>query len=233
MFGISFSELLVVMVVLLLFVGPDDMPKVARTLGSWAAKARYHSDALRREFYNAVYPPFPEPPSGTSARPLGTTSNDPTPSSGSTGSPGSTELSGPTGSGLPGSPDTHGSAEAQNLNPSLIPAVAPMDPSGTDPRAGVGPRHGRDMRPFRPGLEPMGATFGSFVPNNTAPNSAAPNSAAQGDGPKEGSEAALAGGAVEIPGARPQAPYLSEDVGQTKPEESRPETPAEEDPVKI
>jgi sec-independent protein translocase protein TatB len=42
MFGISFTELMVIMVVALVVVGPEQLPKVARTLGMlWARAQRY------------------------------------------------------------------------------------------------------------------------------------------------------------------------------------------------
>ncbi len=42
MFGIDFSELLVILVVTLIVVGPERLPKVARTLGAlWARAQRY------------------------------------------------------------------------------------------------------------------------------------------------------------------------------------------------
>lgn len=42
MFGVDFSELLVIMVVALVVIGPERLPKVARTLGMlWARAQRY------------------------------------------------------------------------------------------------------------------------------------------------------------------------------------------------
>lgn len=42
MFGVDFSELLVILVVTLIVVGPERLPKVARTLGAmWARAQRY------------------------------------------------------------------------------------------------------------------------------------------------------------------------------------------------
>jgi sec-independent protein translocase protein TatB len=42
MFGVDFSELLVILVVALIVVGPERLPKVARTLGMlWARAQRY------------------------------------------------------------------------------------------------------------------------------------------------------------------------------------------------
>jgi len=42
MFGITFSELLVIMVVALVVIGPEQLPKVARTMGMlWGRAQRY------------------------------------------------------------------------------------------------------------------------------------------------------------------------------------------------
>lgn len=57
MFGISFSEILIVMVVSLLLFGPDKLPEAAKSLGRFMAMVKRNSDALRREFYNTVYEP--------------------------------------------------------------------------------------------------------------------------------------------------------------------------------
>jgi sec-independent protein translocase protein TatB len=40
MFDIGFSELLVIAVVALLVIGPEKLPRVARTAGLWAGRAR-------------------------------------------------------------------------------------------------------------------------------------------------------------------------------------------------
>ena len=60
MFGISLFELVVVMAVVLIFLGPDKMPEAARSLGRLMASLKRNSDALRREFYNTVYAPTEE-----------------------------------------------------------------------------------------------------------------------------------------------------------------------------
>lgn len=57
MFGIGFPELLLVLVVVLIVFGPDKLPEAARRLGKFTGSMRKTSDALRREFYNAVYEP--------------------------------------------------------------------------------------------------------------------------------------------------------------------------------
>ena len=60
MFGISIFELVVIMAVVLIFLGPDKMPEAARSLGKMMATLKRNSDALRREFYNTVYAPTEE-----------------------------------------------------------------------------------------------------------------------------------------------------------------------------
>lgn len=49
MFGLSFSELVVIGVVALLAVGPHKLPGLLRTLGIWARKARLYATNLRRQ----------------------------------------------------------------------------------------------------------------------------------------------------------------------------------------
>jgi sec-independent protein translocase protein TatB len=46
MFDIGWSEMLVILVVALVVIGPRDLPKVARQVGRWTGKAR----AMAREF---------------------------------------------------------------------------------------------------------------------------------------------------------------------------------------
>lgn len=57
MFGVSFTELVMVFVVALLLFGPDRLPQMARQLGKVLGELRKGSDAVKREFYNSVYPP--------------------------------------------------------------------------------------------------------------------------------------------------------------------------------
>jgi Tat protein translocase TatB subunit len=60
MFGVSFTELVMVFIVALLLFGPEQLPQMARQLGKLMAELRKGSDAVRREFYNSVYPPADE-----------------------------------------------------------------------------------------------------------------------------------------------------------------------------
>ncbi len=58
--NISFSELVVVFLVALLLFGPEQLPQIARQLGKLGAEIRKGTQAVRREWYNAVYPPADE-----------------------------------------------------------------------------------------------------------------------------------------------------------------------------
>lgn len=49
MFDIGFMELSLIGVVLLLVVGPERMPKVARTAGHWFGKARYFVTSMKAD----------------------------------------------------------------------------------------------------------------------------------------------------------------------------------------
>lgn len=53
MFGIGTGELLLVMLIALIVLGPERMPKLARDLGRALADFRRTSDELRNEFLNA------------------------------------------------------------------------------------------------------------------------------------------------------------------------------------
>ena len=53
MFGIGTGELLLLLVIALIVLGPERMPKLARDLGRALAEFRKTSDELRSEFLNA------------------------------------------------------------------------------------------------------------------------------------------------------------------------------------
>lgn len=53
MFGIGTGELLLLLVIALLVLGPERMPKLARDVGRTVADLRKTSDELRTEFLNA------------------------------------------------------------------------------------------------------------------------------------------------------------------------------------
>ena len=50
MFGVDSTELAVVAVIALIFIGPKDLPRVLRTLGYWIGKAR----GMARHFTSGV-----------------------------------------------------------------------------------------------------------------------------------------------------------------------------------
>jgi sec-independent protein translocase protein TatB len=50
MFDIAWTELLVIIVIALVVVGPKDLPKMMRTVGQWAGRARAMADQFRRSF---------------------------------------------------------------------------------------------------------------------------------------------------------------------------------------
>jgi sec-independent protein translocase protein TatB len=50
MLDIGWSEMLVILVVALIVIGPKDLPRVARSIGRWVAKGR----AMAREFQDAI-----------------------------------------------------------------------------------------------------------------------------------------------------------------------------------
>jgi sec-independent protein translocase protein TatB len=53
MFGIGAPEILLILVIALIVLGPERMPKVARDLGRVVGDLRRTSDELREEFLNA------------------------------------------------------------------------------------------------------------------------------------------------------------------------------------
>ena len=57
MFNISFPEITVVLLVILVIFGPDKLPELASKFGKLFGTFRKTSDKFRREFYNSVYEP--------------------------------------------------------------------------------------------------------------------------------------------------------------------------------
>ena len=49
MFGVDFSEILVIMVVALIVLGPERLPKVARTMGSWWGKLQRYVNRIKMD----------------------------------------------------------------------------------------------------------------------------------------------------------------------------------------
>src|SRR5258708_37410733 len=50
MIDLSWSHILLVLIVALVVVGPKDLPKLMRTLGQWMGKARQMADQFRASF---------------------------------------------------------------------------------------------------------------------------------------------------------------------------------------
>ena len=55
MFGVSLPELLLIMLIILLVFGPEKLPEAAQNLGRIFGSLKKSSEALRSEFYDAVY----------------------------------------------------------------------------------------------------------------------------------------------------------------------------------
>jgi TatA/E family protein of Tat protein translocase len=75
MFGLGFTEILVILVVALLVFGPDRLPELARNLGKGLAEFRRASNDLRRSVMEAseeprvAKPPLPAAAGGEAAPP--------------------------------------------------------------------------------------------------------------------------------------------------------------------
>jgi sec-independent protein translocase protein TatB len=54
MFDFSWSELLLIGVVALIFIGPKELPGVLRTLGQWMAKVRRMAGDFQNQFHDAM-----------------------------------------------------------------------------------------------------------------------------------------------------------------------------------
>lgn len=54
MFDIGWSELLVILVVALVVVGPKDLPRIVRTFGQWSGKARAYARDFQRTIEEAA-----------------------------------------------------------------------------------------------------------------------------------------------------------------------------------
>jgi TatA/E family protein of Tat protein translocase len=61
MFGLGFTEILVILVVALLVFGPDKLPELARNLGKGLGEFRRASSDLRRSVLEAAEAPRPPP----------------------------------------------------------------------------------------------------------------------------------------------------------------------------
>ncbi len=60
MFGISFTEILVIAVVALIVIGPQQLPEVLSAIGKLVGMIRREFDVVRRDFRNSVYTPASE-----------------------------------------------------------------------------------------------------------------------------------------------------------------------------
>ena len=83
MFGVGPEELVLILIIALIVLGPDRMPKVARDIGRVVGDLRRTSDELREEFLNAdkildkaADAAVPKAP--TEALPATTQANEPT-----------------------------------------------------------------------------------------------------------------------------------------------------------
>jgi orotidine-5'-phosphate decarboxylase len=81
MFGIGTGELLLILLIALIVLGPERMPQIARDLGRIMGDLRRTSDELQRELLNADRPPVPPAPP-TSPPPAAIESEKETPKQG-------------------------------------------------------------------------------------------------------------------------------------------------------
>jgi len=54
MFDIGFSEIVLIAVIALLVVGPQEFPALVRNIGSWLGKARQFMGAVKTEFEREI-----------------------------------------------------------------------------------------------------------------------------------------------------------------------------------
>jgi len=54
MFGISFTELLVIFIIVLIIFGPERLPKIAKTLGSAYGEFSRKTNEIKKEFNDAI-----------------------------------------------------------------------------------------------------------------------------------------------------------------------------------
>lgn len=50
MFGMGFGEMLVVLIIAVIFLGPDKIPETAHTLGKWFQELKSSMDDLKKSF---------------------------------------------------------------------------------------------------------------------------------------------------------------------------------------
>lgn len=56
MFGIGLSEFIVILIMALIFVGPDKLPQLARTLGKAFSEFRKAGEEVKKSFNEAARP---------------------------------------------------------------------------------------------------------------------------------------------------------------------------------
>jgi Tat protein translocase TatB subunit len=72
MFGIGWSEFLIIAVIALLVLGPEKLPELARQLGKWTRELRAMASQLRQEFqqdFDVAAPPATRTPLDSLTRP--------------------------------------------------------------------------------------------------------------------------------------------------------------------
>jgi hypothetical protein len=62
MFGISFEEMLVLLVLALILFGPDKLPEYAEKMGRWVAKMRQAGQEVRDSYRSALQTAVPATP---------------------------------------------------------------------------------------------------------------------------------------------------------------------------
>ena len=55
MLGVGWGEIILILVVAVLVVPPEDLPKLMRELGRWVARARKIVDSAKKEFEDALH----------------------------------------------------------------------------------------------------------------------------------------------------------------------------------
>ncbi len=63
MIGISFEQIILLLVLALILFGPEKLPEIAEKIGKWVAKMRQASSELTQQYHQALNPPLPPPPS--------------------------------------------------------------------------------------------------------------------------------------------------------------------------
>ena len=54
MFDIGFSEILVIMIVALVVIGPERLPKVARSMGQWWGRIRRYLNKIKQDVNSSI-----------------------------------------------------------------------------------------------------------------------------------------------------------------------------------